>query len=223
MLSAHPLAQLLPELSSMEALSGAPRSAFPVLKHVGTYRDLYLLAEAEAQLWVIDQHAAHERILFEELSRRFQDETFVELDHSELITLGEVEASHYLERHESLNSRGLLLEPFGGNRWRIRRVPAFLLGYPNLMKDVILGTLGQDSLDDAWRTILSRLACLPAIKAGHKLSTADAQTLLNALRQCQTPWVCPHGRPTALVLGELELARRFGRRNVRALEKIAKE
>ena len=223
MLSVHPLAPVLPELSSLETLSGAPRSAFPSLKHLGTYRDLYLLAETDGQLWVIDQHAAHERILFEELSRRLQEEPSVELDHSELLTLGEVEASNYLERQEVLSQRGLVLEPFGANRWRVRRVPAFLLGYPNLMKDVILGTLGQDSLEQAWRTILSRLACLPAIKAGHKLSTADAQTLLNALRQCETPWVCPHGRPTALVLSELELARRFGRRSIRALERVAKE
>jgi DNA mismatch repair protein MutL len=71
--------------------------------------------------------------------------------------------------------------------------------------------------------VLGRLACLPAIKAGHRLSKADAQTLLNALRQCETPWACPHGRPTALVLSELELARRFGRRGTRAVERVSKE
>jgi DNA mismatch repair protein MutL len=217
MLSEHPLAPVLPEFSGLESLSSAPRTLFPQLKPLGTYRDLYILAEADGQLWVIDQHAAHERILFEELARRFAEEPSVELDHSELISLSEIEASHYLERQEALSQRGLLLEPFGGSRWRVRKVPAFLLGFPMLINEVIKGTLGDVSLDEAWRTILGRLACLPAIKAGHRLSRADAQSLLNALRQCETPWACPHGRPTALVLSELELARKFGRRNIRAV------
>ncbi len=223
MLSSHSLAPVLPEFSSLESLSSAPRTAFPYLKHIGSYRDLYILAEADGQLWVLDQHAAHERILFEELAKRFAEEPSVELDHSELIMLSESEASHYLERQDALGQRGLLLEAFGGNRWRIRTVPTFLLGFPLLIQEVIKGSLGDHSLEEAWRTILGRLACLPAIKAGHRLSRSDAQSLLNALRQCETPWVCPHGRPTALVLSELELARKFGRRNSRAVNREYKE
>jgi DNA mismatch repair protein MutL len=222
-LSAQPLAVSLPDLQNVEAVGAAPRAAFPVLKHIGVYRELYLLAESDGQLWVIDQHAAHERILFEELSRRFREEPSLELDHAELLSLSEEETQNFMERKENLHELGLDLEPFGGGRWRVRRVPAFLVGYPALMADVVKGTLGKASLEEAWRTVLGRLACLPAIKAGHKLSKADAQTLLNALRQCETPWACPHGRPTALVLSELELARRFGRRGVRAVERVMKE
>ncbi len=222
-LSAQPLAASLPELHNVEAVGAAPRAAFPSLKHIGVYRELYLLAESDGQLWVIDQHAAHERILFEELSRRFREEPSLELDHAELLSLSEEETQSYMERKETLHELGLVLEPFGGGRWRVRRVPAFLVGYPALMADVVKGTLGKASLEEAWRTVLGRLACLPAIKAGHKLSKTNAQTLLNALRQCETPWACPHGRPTALVLSELELARRFGRRGVRAIERVIKE
>lgn len=222
-LATQPLAMALPELQNVEGVGVAPRAAFPLLKHIGVYRELYLLAEADGQLWVIDQHAAHERILFEELSRRFREEPSLELDQPELLALSEEETQSYLERKENLQGLGLELEPFGGGRWRVRRVPAFLVGYPALMADVVKGTLGKASLEEAWRTVLGRLACLPAIKAGHKLSKADAQTLLNALRQCETPWACPHGRPTALVLSELELARRFGRRGTRAVERVMKE
>jgi DNA mismatch repair protein MutL len=222
-LSAQPLSLPLPDLQTFEGVTPAPRNAFPMLKHLGVYRDLYLLAEAEGQLWVIDQHAAHERILFEELARRFRDEPSLELDHPELIALSEEETQSYLERKENLQELGLELEPFGSGRWRVRRVPAFLVGFPALMGDVVKGTLGKASLEEAWRTVLGRLACLPAIKAGHRLSKVDAQTLLNALRQCETPWACPHGRPTALVLSELELARRFGRRGIRATERVIKE
>ena len=222
-LAAQPLAMALPELQNVEGIGVAPRATFPALKHLGIYRELYLLAEADGQLWVIDQHAAHERILFEELSRRFREEPSLELDHAELLSLSEEETQNFMERKETLQELGLELEPFGGGRWRVRRVPAFLVGYPALMGDVVKGTLGKASLEEAWRTVLGRLACLPAIKAGHKLSKADAQTLLNALRQCETPWACPHGRPTALVLSELELARRFGRRGTRAVERVMKE
>jgi DNA mismatch repair protein MutL len=222
-LASQPLSLPLPELQTFEGVTPAPRNAFPVLKHLGVYRELYLLAEADGQLWVVDQHAAHERILFEELSRRFREEPSLELDHAELLSLSEEETQNYMERKEHLQELGLVLEPFGGGRWRVRRVPAFLVGYPTLLGDVVKGTLGKASLEEAWRTVLGRLACLPAIKAGHRLSKADAQTLLNALRQCETPWACPHGRPTALVLSELELARRFGRRGTRAVERVSKE
>ena len=122
-----------------------------------------------------------------------------------------------MARRDELAERGLVLEPFGGGRWRVRTVPAFLLGHPELIAGVVTDALGRGSADEAWRAVLGRLACLPALKAGQELAHGDAQRLLEALARCETPWACPHGRPTALVLGELELARRFGRRGVRAV------
>ena len=217
LLSGHPLAPALPDLRTFEAVGAAPRSAFPHLRHAGTYRELYLLAEGDGQLWVVDQHAAHERILFEELEARYRREPPLELPVPELLHLSLEEAQSYEERRDELAGRGLRLEPFGGGRWRVRSVPAFLSGHPNLVTDIVKGSLQQSSVVEAWRKVLGRLACLPAVKAGHALSGADAQSLLDALRQCHTPWACPHGRPTALVLSELELARRFGRRGPRAV------
>ena len=219
-LSSHPLAPALPELHSFDAGEGitpAPRRGFPALRYLGRFRDLYLLAEVEGQLWVIDQHAAHERILYEELSRRYREETPVELAYPELLPLSLEEALTFEERREALSRFGLRLEPFGSGVWRLRTVPAFLLAHPALLADVVKGTLGRKSAEEAWRAVLGRLACLPALKAGHALSSANAQTLLDALARCDTPWSCPHGRPTALVLSELELARRFGRRGPRAI------
>jgi len=64
---------------------------------------------------------------------------------------------------------------------------------------------------------MPRLSAAPGVTAGHQLASASAQALLDALAGCELPWVCPHGRPTVLVLGEGELARRFGRRGVRAV------
>ena len=215
-LSAHPLSPALPELRPFDGVAPAPRHTFPALTYLGAYRDLYLLAEAQGQLWVIDQHAAHERILFEELEQRYRTEPPVELANAELLTLTPEEGMAYREQQDELATLGLALEPFGSSAWRLRRVPAFLVGHTDLLPEVVKGVLGKTSAYDAWRAILARLACLPAIKAGHTLKPASAQALLETLGRCHTPWVCPHGRPTALVLDELDLARRFGRRSARS-------
>ena len=220
-LSAHPLAPALPDLNPVQGVSAAPRHAFPELRYVGTYLELYLLAEAAGQLWVIDQHAAHERILFEELAERYRREAPVELTSPELLPLTPEDEARYFERRDELAEMGLTLEPFGSGRWRLRTVPAFLVGHSELYGSVVVDALGRGSAGEAWRNILGRLACLPAIKAGHRLANVEAQGLLEALKRCETPWACPHGRPTALVLSELELARRFGRRGVRVTEKVS--
>lgn len=225
-LARHPLAPALPQPRASGLTAAAERGAadgddrpghgLPALRHIGRYRDLYLLAEGGDDLWVVDQHAAHERILFEELEARYRREPPLELDEPELLPLTPDEEAHYRERRDELAEIGLTLEAFGPARWRVRTVPAFLAGRPELVADAVRGALGDTPVEEAWRATLGRLACLPAFKAGHPLENAEAQALLDALLRCRAPWTCPHGRPTALVLSELELARRFGRRGVRA-------
>ncbi|WP_299432103.1 DNA mismatch repair endonuclease MutL [uncultured Meiothermus sp.] len=219
LLSAHPLARALPEPVPMTGPSPVLRASFPRLRCLGSFRELYLLAESGDELYVVDQHAAHERILYEELSRRYRQDPPLELPHPELVSLSLGEELNFAERAEQLEQAGVLLEPFGPGKYRIRSIPAFLIGHPSLIPEVVKGSLGTPSFTEAWRNVLARLACLPAIKAGHPLSNASAQALLDTLAECELPWVCPHGRPTVLVMGELELARRFGRRGIRAVER----
>ncbi|MCS7067944.1 MAG: DNA mismatch repair endonuclease MutL [Meiothermus sp.] len=219
LLSAHPLARTLPDPVPMTGPTPVRRAHFPHLRYLGRFRELYLLAEAEDELYVVDQHAAHERILYEELSRRYRTEPPLELPHPELVSLSLGEELSLAERAHELEQAGLLLEPFGSGKYRIRAIPAFLAGHPSLIPEVLKGSLGAASFAEAWRSVLARLACLPALKAGHPLAAASAQALLDCLAECELPWVCPHGRPTALVMSELELARRFGRRGVRAVER----
>jgi DNA mismatch repair protein MutL len=222
-LSKHPLAPALPQFAPLEPLSSAPQHSFPALQHVGTYRDLYLLAQAHDTLWVVDQHAAHERILFEELEKRYQQETPLELRQVELMPFSLEDSARYEARKDELASLGFKLEPFGGSQWRVRTVPAFLAAHPELVAEIVKEALLYDSLEKAWRRILGRLACLPAIKAGHPLSKLEAQSLLTQLQNCHTPWSCPHGRPTALVLSELDLAKKFGRSNVRVSTHVSNQ
>ncbi len=213
-LAAHPLAAPLPEprpLAEPPPASGR----LPRLRYLGSFRDLYLLAEAGDALYLVDQHAAHERIIFEELERRFKDEPSVEVTEPLFLTLSPGEEADYEARKEALLALGLLLEPFGSGRWRVRRVPGVFLLDPEHLLDLVKSLLEGEEPARALRAVLGRLACLPAIKAGHPLKDASAQALLDALAACRTPWVCPHGRPTMLVLSEAELARKFGRRSAR--------
>jgi DNA mismatch repair protein MutL len=213
-LTSVPLARALPERSF---------GLFPVqgsggfrLRYLGQFREAYLLAEGEGTLFIVDQHAAHERVLYEEILRRFKEEPPVELPAPEVVALSPEEEAHL----EAASELGFVLEPFGPGRYLVRRVPAFLLlmgkGFGLLLEEALKEVLRIPFTPlEALRRVAARMACLPAVKAGHPLAQAPAQALLDALLACETPWVCPHGRPTVLALSEEELVRRFGRRSVR--------
>jgi len=226
-LSSVPLARSLPDRSFGLSPVGGSR-AFR-LRHLGQFRGAYLLAEAEGVLYIVDQHAAHERVIYEELLRRFKEEPPVVLPALEVVALSPEEEEDLKERWEEVAALGFDLEPFGVGRYLVRRVPGFLLlagkGAPILLGEVLRDILKAapwserpGGLPEALRRVAARLACLPAVKAGHALANAPAQALLDALMACETPWACPHGRPTALALSEEELVRRFGRRSVRMVQ-----
>ncbi len=220
-LAVHPLARAAPE---PRIVVGPLRveSGFPELHYIGAYRDAYLLAEGDGDLWMLDQHAAHERIIYEELETAFGTGANLELESPELVTLSATEAMALESKQTELQAFGLNLENFGAGLYRVRSIPAAMAGLhiANLVPEIISEAL---SANDAQRAVLARLACHPAIKAGHKLSHADASALIAALRACNTPWACPHGRPTALRLTERDLAHQFGRRSVRDVPRVGDE
>ncbi len=212
-LNAQPLAPSVPEPRVVQAPQ-AIRSSFPELRLIGTYRDTYLLAEStDGDLWLLDQHAAHERIIFEELENSFETAHTLELPKPELLTLPPDMELALETKREELITWGFTFENFGGGLHRIASIPsAFIAIRLETVVDVLSRALNAP---DARRDFLARMACLPAIKAGHKLEKADATALLEALRACRVPWACPHGRPTALKLAERDLAHQFGRRSAR--------
>ena len=214
-LSAHPLAAPLPGPERPRPVAGPARGSFPRLRFLAPFRDLYLLAESGDELWIVDQHAAHERVIYEELLRRFEEEPPQELKEPLLLALGGDEVAAALGRREELAAHGLVVEPFGEGHLRVLKVPAVFSLAPELLPELVREFLREGEILPLVRRVLGRLACLPAVRAGHRLSGASAQALLDALAACRTPWVCPHGRPTALVVTEAELARRFGRRSAR--------
>lgn len=211
------LARALPEPRPLLPLSPPTPSGLPRLRFLAQFRESYLLAEAGDTLYVVDQHAAHERILYEDLFKRVAEGP-KPLPRPLLVPLAPEEEALLQAGQEAL--AGLFRwEPFGPGRVRLLMAPAFLHPYPLLLpevfKEALRGEGGSLKVAPAGLTkaLLARLACLPAVKAGHPLGEAQGQALLDALLACETPWVCPHGRPVLLALKEEDLIRRFGRRS----------
>ena len=213
-LSAHPLSRAAPALRAAEPPVPQAASSFPALTLVGVYRELYLLAQGEGDLWVIDGHAAAERVWYERLERAFAAAPPLELPEPELLQLSPEQAARLREREDELRAFGLTLEEFGAGLARLRSLPATLaaLPIPRLHEQLVEAALGGGP--DPRREVLSRLACAPALKAG-MLDQNNSAELLVSLSACTSPWSCPHGRPTVLRLSERDLAHSFGRRGVR--------
>ncbi|WP_293911893.1 DNA mismatch repair endonuclease MutL [Deinococcus sp.] len=214
-LAGQALARAVPELRSPAPLLGAPvTGSFPELHLVGVYRGTYLLAEGEGDLWIVDAHAAHERVIYEELSRRLCSEPPLELAEPELLHLSPEQLARLHERAEELQRWGLSIEAFGAGLARLRSLPAVLaaLPVPRLHEQIVESALGQGLSPE--REVLGRLACAPALKAG-MLDAGRGAAVLSMLAVCEQPWACPHGRPTVLRLSERDLMHGFGRRSVR--------
>lgn len=214
-LAAHPLVRAAPALLAPPEARPAPTaSTFPELTLLGVYQELYLLAQGEGDLWVVDAHAAHERSLYERLTRALAQAEAHDLAAPELLHLSPEQTARLHERGAELRSWGLTLEDFGAGLARLRTLPAALaaLPVPRLHELIVETVLGEGP--DPRREVLARLACAPALKAG-MLDLGRGEAVLAALRECEQPWACPHGRPTVLRLSERDLAHAFGRRGVR--------
>jgi DNA mismatch repair protein MutL len=165
---------------------------------------------------VVDQHAAHERILFEELQEMLTAEVpqGQGLLWDEVMELSAPESEALEELRETLEKLGWGVEPFGRDAWRVRRVPQWMdptdasLALRELLES---GVEGAASWEKPMERILGRLACRAAVKAGRIVKETEALALLERLRATPARGLCPHGRPTVLEISLAELRRRFGR------------
>jgi DNA mismatch repair protein MutL len=194
--------------------SGATREVVPL----GQLGRVYLVAECGSELFVVDQHTAHERVLFERLCRGRLGE---ELPSQPLLIPETVEVpAHHavlLQRHlPDLEQAGLKIEPFGAHTFVIRAVPALLkpLDYAALVLDLVddLSQWNQTSpLETRLRSVMASMACHGAVRAGRAMELPEIKRLVEEWVQEGLPPTCPHGRRIALRLPEEELARIFGR------------
>ncbi len=167
---------------------------------------------------IIDQHALHERIVYEQLREKVlagKLET-QKLLVPEPVTLPPAETAAVLEQSELLSQIGVSVEPFGGDTVLVTAYPAMLSNHDpaEMLRSVIDKLMADGSkLDqrDLVDELLHMISCKAAIKAGDKLTSEEIQSLLEHRQLCQDSHHCPHGRPTSLVFSREELDRRFKR------------
>jgi DNA mismatch repair protein MutL len=198
---------------------GAPQKprTLPILRVIGQIGATYIVAEGPSGLYLVDQHAAHERILYEQfMDEHARHEQVAQLSlTAQTLNLPPAEARLIEENIETLREVGFDLEPFGPNTFIIRSVPALLADQSpievlgGIIADLEAGTSpGQASIEDK---IITRVCKHGAIKAGQILSNDEMQSIIRQLERCRSPHTCPHGRPTMLHMTSEQLAREFGR------------
>ncbi len=186
-------------------------------KLIGQLFETYWLVEYRDQLFIIDQHAAHEKVLYEKtmkaLKERQQDIQMV--SPPVILTLTVQEEMVFQNHREYFQNMGFEIEPFGGREYALRGVPANLLSLAKkeLLTEILDG-LGEDSQSWTPEAVYDRVAtmsCKAAVKGGHRLSVQEADKLIDQLLELENPYACPHGRPTIISMSRYELEKKFKR------------
>jgi len=191
------------------------------IRYLGAFQRTYLMAEvgvgSKAELWIVDQHVAHERVLFERLFLRHHRPAIQPLMPPQVVQLGPAALARLLPFLEELEAIGVEAAPFGEAALVVRGLPDFLaVRDPQaLLEDLVvrLEREGRVDLDVFRRDLNAELACRAAIKKHHMLPPELALQLLRDLLACEVPNTCPHGRPILKKLTLADLERSFGRRS----------
>ncbi len=179
----------------------------------------YIIAQTSDGMVIVDQHAAHERLVYERLKRQMAEHGVKRqgLLIPEVVELGRDAAARVLERAEDLAGLGLIVEPFGDGAVAVREVPA-VLGQADpaaLLRDVAdeLADLGEsDALKSRIEAILSRMACHGSVRSGRRLTGDEMNALLREMEATPHSGQCNHGRPTYVSLTLAQIEKLFGRR-----------
>jgi len=212
--SASAGADLPPSAADDVAAAGEIRPMIPL----GQFRDTYIIAVDDEGIAIIDQHVAHERILFEQITGKL---TGGQLESQRLLTPVIIELSpaqrEGLAQHRGMLDRfGLEVEDFGGSSVRLAAVPALLEpsdceAAVRALAEDLEGSRGESAVEDALRRIAATMACHAAVKANYPLTQEKMRYILAELRRTAYSSVCPHGRPVVLRLTRREVEKNFQR------------
>ena len=186
-------------------------------KLIGQLFATYWLVEFNDQLYIIDQHAAHEKVLYEKTmnSLKTREYTCQQIHPPIILTLGSREALMLEKNMQSFTDIGFEIEPFGGKEYAVRGVPdnLFSIAKKDLLMEM-LDTLSEDTQARGADLIYEKVAsmsCKAAVKGHDVLSAAEADALIDQLLGLENPYACPHGRPTIISMSKYELEKKFKR------------
>lgn len=191
----------------------------PTYKFIGIVFRTYIIVEIEKEMYIIDQHAAHERILYEKVKQNYYND---ETKDSQLmllpdiITLTHKEMEIARDNMKMFRKAGFILEEFGENTIKLTGVPEMCLDLET--KEMFLETL--DEINTVSRTakqeveerFIATVACKAAVKANMALTQQEVESLMDQLLQLPNPFTCPHGRPTAIKMSKYDIERKFARK-----------
>lgn len=184
---------------------------------IGQLFDTYWLIEYEKNLYIMDQHAAHEKVNYEKLLKNLHEKEIYsqQLMPPMIITVSFAERQAIMDNFDLFMKIGYDIEEFGGNEFKINAVPGNLYGlHGREMFLEFVGSLVDNSgymSNDIFIRKLSTMACKASVKGNMKLSLAEADALIDQLLQLDNPYTCPHGRPTIISISEAELEKKFKR------------
>ncbi len=184
---------------------------------IGQLFDTYWLVEFDGQLFIIDQHAAHEKVLFERTMASLKTRDFgTQMVSPPIVLTLSMGEEVLMKRYMAyFNDLGFEIEPFGGREYAVRGVPAnlFSLARKELLLEMLDG-LSEDMQKKAPEMIYEKVAslsCKAAVKGNHRMSPVEADALIDQLLDMENPYACPHGRPTIIAMSKYELEKKFKR------------
>ncbi len=188
-------------------------------KYIGIAFKTYIMFTKDDDLYFMDQHAAHEKILFERVKANYNKEG--EKDSQlmllpDVITLTDRQMGSYEDNKELFEKAGFMCEEFGDNVVKVSGVPSFCMEQDTkqLFIDTLdeINTVARTNRDEVEYKFLATVACKAAVKAGMTLSQAQVEDLMRQLLECENPYNCPHGRPTIIKISRADLEKKFSRR-----------
>lgn len=186
-------------------------------KIIGQVFDTYWLVQMEDKLYIIDQHAAHEKVLYERIIKQMKERQVTSqlVSPPIIISLNLEEQEKMKKYHQIFETMGFEIESFGGRDYSIRAVPQNLFGMTQ--QDFFIEILDHLEEDPSTKTLdvlsdrMATMACKAAVKGNQRLSFAETQALIDELLQLENPYNCPHGRPTIISMTKYELEKKFKR------------
>ena len=191
--------------------------ARPRHRLIGQLFETYWIIEYNSCMYIIDQHAAHEKVLFERLMEKYRSKQAASqmLSPSMILSLSLTEEALLKENLEAFQAIGFEIEPFGGHDYMISAVPQDLFGlsekeYFMEMLDSLSADAGKTSVETITMRVAT-MACKAAVKGNTRMSPQEADELITELLTLDNPFNCPHGRPTILSMSKSEIEKKFHR------------